>query len=68
MCLAVSGKIKKKKGEEAWVDFNGVLKRVKITLTPKVKKGDWVMVHAGFTIQTLTQKDAQDLSELLEKD
>ncbi|MFH1838351.1 MAG: HypC/HybG/HupF family hydrogenase formation chaperone [Candidatus Kuenenbacteria bacterium] len=53
MCLAIPGKIKKKQGDYAFVDFNGIIKKIKIILTPEVKTGDYVIVHAGFSIQKI---------------
>jgi len=67
MCLATPGKIIEIKGEEAVVDFNGISKKVMISLTPQVKVGDYVIVHAGFSIQKLSQENAQELSKLFEQ-
>ncbi|MEK7167009.1 MAG: HypC/HybG/HupF family hydrogenase formation chaperone [Patescibacteria group bacterium] len=64
MCLAVSGKIKKKQGKNAFVDFNGIIKKIKIDLTPEVKIGDYVIVHAGFSIQKIDKKEANELFKM----
>lgn len=61
MCLAVPGKIKQKKGNYALVDFDGATKKIKITLTPKVRKHDYILVHAGFAIEKLRLKEAQSI-------
>jgi len=57
MCLAFAGKIIKldKKGEQALVDFGNAKKWVSILLTPDVKEGEVVMVHAGFAIERLRE-------------
>lgn len=34
-------------------------------MTPDVKVGDYVIVHAGFAIQVLDQKEAEENLELL---
>ncbi len=52
MCLAIPGKIISKKGDWAKVDFNGLLKEVNVSLV-EAKKGDYVIVHAGFAIEVL---------------
>jgi hydrogenase expression/formation protein HypC len=46
------------KGEKAQVDFGeGVLREVNISLVdPEV--GDYVLVHAGYAIQKMDEKDA----------
>lgn len=66
MCLAIPGKIKSinKKTHHAKVSFNGVEKEVNCELV-KVKKGDYVIVHAGFAIQKLNQKEARETLKLL---
>ncbi len=68
MCLAIPGKIKSinKKVHHAKVDFNGLEKDINIELV-KVKKGDYVIVHAGFAIQKLNQKDAKETLKLFKK-
>jgi len=59
MCLAITGRVVQKDGNYALVDFDGVRKRVKVVLTPEVREGDWVIVHAGFSIQVLDEKEAK---------
>lgn len=66
MCLAFPGKITKIKGESAIVDFDGIEKEINTSLV-KVKKGDNVIVHAGFAIQKLSQKEAREVSQIHEE-
>jgi len=58
MCLAIPARITRIKGDKAQVDFGeGVLREVNVTLVePKV--GDYVLVHAGYAIQTVDEKEA----------
>lgn len=58
MCLAYPGKIKKIENQQATVDFDGVQKKVNISLVPDAVKGDYVIVHAGFAIEKLSNEDA----------
>ncbi len=60
MCLAVPAKIEKIKDKYALVDFEGLKKNIKIILTPEVKVGDYVLVHAGFSIQKINKKEAKE--------
>ncbi len=62
MCLAYPGKIESIKGEKAVVDFSGVKKEANISFV-KVKKGDYVIVHAGFAIQKISDEEAMDAIE-----
>jgi hydrogenase expression/formation protein HypC len=46
------------------VDFGeGVLREVNVTLV-KAKVGDYVLVHAGYAIQVLDEKEAQETIRL----
>jgi hydrogenase expression/formation protein HypC len=65
MCLAVPGKIVRKIGDEAEVDMQGNRLRVSTVLVPEVREGGWVLVHAGFAIQSVEEEDAKATFELL---
>lgn len=64
MCLAVAGQVMEIKGEDAAVDFGGLVKRASIRLFPALQIGDYVLVHAGFVIQKLDADYAEELIEL----
>lgn len=57
MCLAVPGKVIRRESGEAVAALHGTMVRVSTALVPDVKEGDWVLVHAGFAIQTLSEED-----------
>lgn len=62
MCLAIPGKIVdiEKNKEHATVDYGeGTRRKVNVTLV-RVKKGDYVLVHAGFAIEVLNEKEAKE--------
>ncbi len=68
MCLAIPGKIIEKDDEgRALVDFGGVRRTVQTDLLPGVKPGDYVIVHAGFAIHTLSAKDARKTLRLVKQ-
>jgi len=67
MCLAFPGKIISIKGDCAVADFGGVEKEINVSLVPGAKKGDFVMVHAGFAIQKLSEQGAQEVFEIYER-
>ena len=64
MCLAIPGKVKVLAGGRAVIDFSGVQRDASVALVPKVKKGDWVIVHAGFAIQILDKNEAKKTLKL----
>ena len=66
MCLAIPGKIIEldKKNQNATVDYgSGTKRKVNISLV-EVNIGDYVLVHAGFAIQVLDEKEAQETLSL----
>jgi len=72
MCLAVPGRVlsltegdlMNRKGE---VQFGGIVKEVNLAFTPEAKVGDYVMVHVGFAISVLAEKEAKEILETLEE-
>ena len=64
MCLAIPAKITNLNGDKANVDFGqGVLREVNVSLV-EAKVGDYVLVHAGYAIQIIEEKDAQETLSL----
>jgi len=65
MCLAVPGRIVECQGNEALVDIGGNRLNVSNMLTPDATVGDWVLVHAGFSISTIDEQDALETWDTL---
>lgn len=64
MCLAIPARVVNITNDKAEVDFGeGVLREVNVTLV-KVRVGDYVLVHAGYAIQVLDEKEAQETLDL----
>jgi hydrogenase expression/formation protein HypC len=66
MCIAVPAKIKSINSDTATVEISGVSYEANLMLTPEAKIGDYVILHAGFAIQILDQKDAEETLRLFE--
>ena len=58
MCLAIPAKIMEINDDIAKVDFGGTVKEVNVSLV-SAGIGDYVIVHAGFAIEILDEKDAR---------
>jgi hydrogenase expression/formation protein HypC len=64
MCLAIPARVVRVDGDKAQVDFGeGVLREVNVTLV-NAKVGDYVLVHAGYAIQLMDEKDALETLSL----
>lgn len=70
MCLGIPGKITEIYDIEGTlmskVDFGGVIQEVCIATTPDVKVGQYVLVHAGFALNVMTDQEAQETIQLLD--
>ncbi len=64
MCLAIPARVMSIAGDIAKVDFGEkVLRDVNVALVD-AKVGDYVLVHAGYAIQTMSEKDALETLSL----
>ena len=59
MCLAIPQKITKidKKNKAATIEGGN---KVDITLTPKAKVGQYLLVHANLAVQAISAKEAKE--------
>ncbi len=65
MCLAVPSKVISITDDVAVIDVYGARREVSLTLLPEEPKlGDYVLVHAGFALQTIT-KEAVESGEIM---
>ncbi len=55
MCLATKGRVVSIEGDRAVVDFGGLRHEINVSLV-NPKKGDIVLVHAGFAIQIMKEE------------
>mgnify|MGYP003585964283 FL=1 len=67
MCLAIPAKIIEKKDLLATVEVNSVTREVSLMLLPEAAVEDWVLIHAGFAIQTIDEEEARKTWELLKE-
>ena len=60
MCLAVPLELKEINGNEAVAERDGVGRKIRVDLIKNPKPGDFVLVHAGFAIEKISQKQAEE--------
>ncbi len=59
MCLAIPGKVVELKEEgKGIVDYGGVRREADLSFV-NARVGDWVIVHAGFAIEILSEEEAK---------
>ena len=65
MCLAIPVKVVKVKGTLAEVDMSGVKRQADIRFLENIKPGDYILLHAGFAIEKIDEKEARETLKLL---
>jgi len=69
MCLAIPGKVieiyETNGMKMARVDFGGVIKEACMEYLPEVKLGDYTLIHVGFGLTILDEKEALETMDLL---
>ena len=71
MCLAIPGKVlsidTSVQPTMGTVSFGGIEKRVCLEWIPDVELGDYVIVHVGFAISKMDEKEALETLKLIEE-
>ena len=67
MCLSIPVKIVVIDGEYATVSFGGNSYRAGLQLLDDVQVGDFVLLHAGFAIQKLDRREAEETLRLIDE-
>lgn len=67
MCLAVPLKLIEIKENIGIVEIGGLKRRVNLSLVENPKLGDHVIVHAGFAISIMDQKEAKKTLSLIKE-
>ena len=71
MCLGIPGKVIEIYEIEGTlmskIDFGGVIQEVCVATTPEVQVGQYVLVHAGFALNLMSDQEAQETLNLLDE-
>ena len=66
MCLGIPAKvISVEENKQGKIDYHGTRVKTNFALLEDVKPGDWVIVHAGFAISKLNEREAKETLELI---
>ena len=72
MCLAIPGKLLEINGDDPLlrcgkVSFGGLVKEVNLAYTPEAGIDDYVLVHVGFAISVIDEKEAEKVFQYLDE-
>ncbi len=69
MCIAAPAQIVKIDRDEnlLYADFGGARQEAKMDLLPDVEIGDYVLIHAGYAIEKLSEEAAKESLEAWEE-
>ena len=71
MCLAIPGKILDIYETNGLlmgkVDFGGVVREACLTYVPEAKVGDYTIIHVGFALNLIDEKEAMETLALLDE-
>jgi hydrogenase expression/formation protein HypC len=67
MCLAIPARVVRIKGNLAQVDMAGVNREADIRMVSNVRVGEYVLIHAGFAIEKIGEKEAEETLRLLKE-
>lgn len=65
MCLSVPALVVSVHGDTAEVSVGGALFRAGLQMVEGVRTGDYILLHAGFAIQKISEEEAQSTLKLL---
>lgn len=67
MCLSIPAKIIEIDNDIAKVSISGNIYSANISMVENVNPGDYILLHAGFAIQKIDEKEAEETNRLLEE-
>jgi hydrogenase expression/formation protein HypC len=65
MCLSIPARIVKIDGTMADVSVGGAVFKAGLQLVDDVREGDYILLHAGFAIQKISEKEARETLDIL---
>ncbi|HOW86923.1 MAG TPA: HypC/HybG/HupF family hydrogenase formation chaperone [Candidatus Aminicenantes bacterium] len=68
MCLAVPARIARIDAPgQGTASYMGSQVKVNLSLVPQARQGDWVIIHAGFAISVMDEKEARETLRLFKE-
>jgi hydrogenase expression/formation protein HypC len=67
MCLSVPAQVIKIEDQMADVSIGGAIFKAGLHMVDDVRVGDYILLHAGFAIQKISEKEALETISLLKE-
>ncbi len=67
MCLSVPAQVISIEGEIAKVSVGGTILDANLSLVENTKIGDYILLHTGFALQIIDEKEAQETLKIFEE-
>jgi len=67
MCLSILARIVSVNGSIAEVTAGGTIFKAGLQMIENAKEGDYILLHAGFAIQKISEKEAEETLKLLKE-
>ncbi|MGA2408001.1 MAG: HypC/HybG/HupF family hydrogenase formation chaperone [Bacteroidales bacterium] len=67
MCLSIPAKIVSIDGNMAEVSAGGTIFKAGLHMIENARVGDYILLHAGFAIQKVNEKEAEETIRLFEE-
>ncbi len=67
MCLSIPARIVSIKGKMAEVSAGGSIFKAGLHMIENAKPGDYILLHAGFAIQKISEKEAVETLRIIEE-
>ena len=67
MCLSVPALVVKIDGQMADVSVGGAIFRAGLQMVENVSAGDYILLHAGFAIQKISEEEALETLNLIKE-
>ena len=68
MCLSIPARIISINGSMAEVSAGGTIFKAGLQMVEDVKVGDYILLHAGFAIQKISEEDAAETLRTFKRD
>lgn len=67
MCLSIPAKVLSIEGDIARASVGGAIIKAGLQMVDDVQVGDYILIHTGFALQKISEKEAQETLKLIKE-